>query len=259
MLEPIMFMGIGFLAASLLILGLAPVVHARAVRLTERRFCDAIPTTVEEMQAEKDLLRATFAMSIRRLEIALEHSKMKAAGYLSEIGKKSNENHILKMTLKKAVADHRCEIAKRADEVQHLTAELGKIAELSPSLDIPERQQPSPRQNRNVNWPAFASASALMICLVLLGLNFGRNDQKGQKVALIIRGDSTTAGGTKRAHGPQLPLHRPAISKARAQEVEKVGPVKSEADSVSPNAPASILIIRGGRRNDVGQPIPAAR
>ncbi len=37
MIEPIMFVGIGFLVASLLVIGVIPLVHARAVRLTMRR------------------------------------------------------------------------------------------------------------------------------------------------------------------------------------------------------------------------------
>jgi hypothetical protein len=43
MLEPIMFVGIGFVAAMLLTLGIIPLVHARAVRLTERRLQGRTP------------------------------------------------------------------------------------------------------------------------------------------------------------------------------------------------------------------------
>ena len=37
MIEPIMYIGIGFLVAGLLVIGVIPLVHARAVRLTLRR------------------------------------------------------------------------------------------------------------------------------------------------------------------------------------------------------------------------------
>ena len=37
MIEPMMFIGIGFLVAGLLVIGVIPLVHARAVRLTMRR------------------------------------------------------------------------------------------------------------------------------------------------------------------------------------------------------------------------------
>jgi hypothetical protein len=82
MLESTMLLGIGFLVACLLTLALAPLVHARAVRLTTCRHRDAIPTSVAKMQVEKDRLRAKFAMTIRRLEIAVEESKAKTADHL---------------------------------------------------------------------------------------------------------------------------------------------------------------------------------
>ena len=43
MIEPIMFVGIGFLLASLLVLGVIPLVHARAERLTTRSANPACP------------------------------------------------------------------------------------------------------------------------------------------------------------------------------------------------------------------------
>ena len=72
MIEPIMFFGLGFLAASLLGLIIVPFVHGRAVRLTVRRLEAATPLSMAEIQADKDQLRAEFAMSTRRLEMSVE-------------------------------------------------------------------------------------------------------------------------------------------------------------------------------------------
>jgi hypothetical protein len=47
---------------------LIPLVHARTVRLTTRRLEAVLPESMAEVQAEKDLLPAEFAMSTRRLE-----------------------------------------------------------------------------------------------------------------------------------------------------------------------------------------------
>jgi len=55
MIEPIMFLGLGFLAASLLALILLPLVHARAVRLTRRRIEALAPLSVAELKADKDV------------------------------------------------------------------------------------------------------------------------------------------------------------------------------------------------------------
>ena len=77
MIEPIMFFGLGFLASSLLGLIIVPFVHGRAVRLTVRRLEAATPLSMAEIQADKDQLRAEFAMSTRRLEMSVEQLKTK--------------------------------------------------------------------------------------------------------------------------------------------------------------------------------------
>jgi chromosome segregation ATPase len=90
MIEAIMYFGIGFLCASLLGLVLVPLVHNRAARLTMRRMEAATPLSMAEIQADKDQLRAEFAMSTRRLEMSVEQLKARSTGQLSELGKKSD-------------------------------------------------------------------------------------------------------------------------------------------------------------------------
>ena len=99
MIEPIMFFGIGFLVASLFGLVLVPLVHNRAVRLTMRRLEAATPLSMAEIQADKDQLRAEFAMSTRRLELSVEQMKVKATGQLADLGKKSDSINRLKAEL----------------------------------------------------------------------------------------------------------------------------------------------------------------
>src|SRR3954454_22327998 len=99
MIEPIMFVGIGFLLASLLVLGVIPLVHARAERLTTRRLEALTPLSMAEIQADKDQLRAEFAMSARRLEMSVEQLKAKTTSQLAELGKKSDSINRLKFEL----------------------------------------------------------------------------------------------------------------------------------------------------------------
>ena len=89
MIEPVMYVGIGFLLAGLLVIGVIPLVHARAVRLTMRRLEALTPLSLAEIQADKDQLRAEFAMSTRRLEMSVDQLKTKTTSQLAEIGKKS--------------------------------------------------------------------------------------------------------------------------------------------------------------------------
>src|SRR5881227_556906 len=121
MIESIMFMGIGFLVAGLLIIGFIPLVHARAVRLTMRRLEALTPLSMAEIQAEKDQLRAEFAMSTRRLEMSVEGLKAKTTSQLSEIGRKSDALGRLKLDLgEKSAAVVALEAKEKqlADELQ---------------------------------------------------------------------------------------------------------------------------------------------
>jgi chromosome segregation ATPase len=99
MIEPIMFFGIGFFVAALIGLVVVPLVHGRAVRLTMRRLEAATPLSMAEIQADKDQLRAEFAMSTRRLEMSVETLKGKTTSQLAELGKKGDAINQLKMEL----------------------------------------------------------------------------------------------------------------------------------------------------------------
>ena len=99
MIEPIMLFGLGFLASSLLGLIIVPFVHGRAVRLTVRRLEAATPLSMAEIQADKDQLRAEFAMSTRRLEMSVDQLKNKSTGQLAELGKKNDVINRLKIEL----------------------------------------------------------------------------------------------------------------------------------------------------------------
>ncbi len=99
MIEPIMYFGIGFLVAALIGLVIVPLVHSRAVRLTMRRLEAATPLSMAEIQADKDQLRAEFAMSTRRLEMSVEQLKTRSTGQLAELGKKGDAINRLKIEL----------------------------------------------------------------------------------------------------------------------------------------------------------------
>jgi chromosome segregation ATPase len=100
MVEPIMIFGIGFLVASLCALVLMPLVHNRAARLTKKRLEAAAPLSMAELQADKDQLRAEFAVSTRRLELLIEQLKAESAGQFAELGKKTDAINLLKVELR---------------------------------------------------------------------------------------------------------------------------------------------------------------
>src|SRR5712691_4005660 len=127
MIEPIMYVGIGFLVAGLLVIGFIPLVHHRAVRLTMKRLEAVTPMSMAEIQADKDQLRAEFAMSTRRLEMSVDQLKAKTTNQLAEIGKKSDAIGRLKLDLgEKAAALLALEAKEKqlTDDLQNTGNEL---------------------------------------------------------------------------------------------------------------------------------------
>jgi hypothetical protein len=96
MIESAMFLGIGLLVGCLVAVAIVPLVHERAVRLTVRRLEAVLPQSIAEFQADKDLLRAEFAMSARRMEITIEQLKNKTANQLIELGRRTDVINRLK-------------------------------------------------------------------------------------------------------------------------------------------------------------------
>jgi chromosome segregation ATPase len=139
MIEPIMYVGIGFLVASLLVIGLIPLVHARAVRLTMKRLEAVTPMSMAEIQADKDQLRAEFAMSTRRLEMSVEQMKAKTTSQLAEIGKKSEAVGKLKLELGEKTAALFALEAKERQLIDDLQAAQKELSARAGSLQDTER------------------------------------------------------------------------------------------------------------------------
>ena len=116
MIESIMYFAGGFLVATLFALALLSPVHHRAVRLTQRRLEDSIPVSLTEIQADRDKLRARFAISTRRLEVTIEQLEAKVTRQLGEIARKSE-----------AIAKLKAQLAEKNTAADELGARLKSI------------------------------------------------------------------------------------------------------------------------------------
>ncbi|MER8432772.1 hypothetical protein [Mesorhizobium caraganae] len=87
MVQSILFFALGFLCAGFLALLVAPAIWRRAGALTRRRVEASVPRTLAEIQADKDSLRAEFAMTTRRLEISVKTLREQANEQLVEISR----------------------------------------------------------------------------------------------------------------------------------------------------------------------------
>lgn len=94
-----LFFALGFLVAGFLALMIAPAIWRRAVYLTRKRIESAIPLTANELQADKDKLRAEHAMALRREEISVAKLRAKSTLDAQSIVKQSEEIKQLKAEL----------------------------------------------------------------------------------------------------------------------------------------------------------------
>jgi len=96
LIENIMYFALGLLVAGLISLIILPAVWKRAVRLTKRRIEAATPITMAEFRADKDQLRAEFALSTRRLEMNVETLRKRLAEQLGDVNQKRSDLGLLK-------------------------------------------------------------------------------------------------------------------------------------------------------------------
>lgn len=94
-----MLIALGFLAATLLALLIAPAFWRRAVRLTRLRIIDTMPITDVEIRADKDRIRAGFAIKLHKLESEIEQVRLADARQKIELNRRDATINELEGTL----------------------------------------------------------------------------------------------------------------------------------------------------------------
>ncbi len=82
---------LGVFSAGLVSLLLLPAISRRAMRLSRRRLELLLPLSMDEVVAERDLLRAEFAAERRRLEQKMETEATAQALQMAELGRRATE------------------------------------------------------------------------------------------------------------------------------------------------------------------------
>lgn len=120
-----MIFALGFLAASLCGLLLLPALNARAARLARRRAEARLPLSPAEIAAERDFLRAQFAVQQRRLERRVETVQAKRHADLAAIG----AGAMRAAALARDVAARDAKIAQAQAKTRELETELASARE----------------------------------------------------------------------------------------------------------------------------------
>ncbi|MCW2274655.1 hypothetical protein GJ654_11465 [Rhodoblastus acidophilus] len=128
MVEQLVAFALGFSICGLIGLAFLPLVSARARRLTLKGVEQQLPMTFDEMEAERDLLRARFAVERRELELVAERERQLRAADSAELGRRTADivrvEEVLRTTQE--------QLRQREDALAHMTeksetlfAELG--------------------------------------------------------------------------------------------------------------------------------------
>jgi hypothetical protein len=144
-----MLVALGFLLASLLWLLLASAFWSRAVRLTTERLRRSMPVSEAEIKADRDRLRAEYAIRVHRLETSLEQARLERARQLIEINRRDasisaletdvvtiraelEENLNARRVLEQTVADRLPKVEARLAEAKRILFNRDReIAELA--------------------------------------------------------------------------------------------------------------------------------
>ena len=125
--ETFMLVALGFALGTLLALLFGRLVWHAAVRVGSRRMQRQMPSTLVEMQAERDRLRAECAMLSRKLEIRSDDLKSQLVEQSAELTRERNRNDTMLHEIKEREAgmiEREQRIGASHEQANHLEDEL---------------------------------------------------------------------------------------------------------------------------------------
>ena len=128
MVEQLVAFVLGFSICGLVGLAFLPLVSARARRLTLKGVEQHLPMTFDEMEAERDLLRARYAVEKRELELAAERERQLRAIDSAELGRRTADIVCVEETLRVTEAQLRQRddaLAQATEKGDRVSTELG--------------------------------------------------------------------------------------------------------------------------------------
>jgi len=192
LIEQAMIFALGFLVAALFGLLFLPAVQRRAARLAGRRPEMLLPLSMEEIVAERDQLRAEFAVERRRIEQKLEAAGDAQAQHMGEIGRQAGMiddlNGQLSQTREelRALGEGRDGLQREMDEAQVALGALQKAledenashAEMRETLEGARAEHAALDQPANEQRAALAALEmrAAALDLRIVALNHQRED-----------------------------------------------------------------------------------
>lgn len=156
-IEMVMLVVLGFLTAALAAIFVSPLYRRRVARLTTEALKRSMPLTEAEIRADKDRLRAEYAMRIHRLEMKVDEAAESSARQMIEINRRDANISSLETALSQqrgALEEHENArrvleqtIMDRLPKVEHRLAEARKLL-FQRDREIVTLSQASEKQHR---------------------------------------------------------------------------------------------------------------
>lgn len=130
MIEQGIYFALGCIVTALLALLFAPVFWRRALRLTRQRLALQVPLSMQEILAQRDQIRAEFAVERLRIEQAMEAVQETKAADMAEIGRLTRNAATLGQEvtrLRQSEQTQQAEIERRRREAAEASAEIGAL------------------------------------------------------------------------------------------------------------------------------------
>jgi len=139
-IEPAVYIALGVLCAAFVAALIVPALLRRTARLTERRVRESLPVSLEEIEADRDRLRAEHAMAIRRVEQALKALQERNAELTVELARRDEAAKLLTAE-RKSVAGRDSVIASLSEDVAQRDARIEALqAEQNAANELAERR-----------------------------------------------------------------------------------------------------------------------
>src|SRR5215470_1492699 len=203
-IQSAMLVGLGFLAASLLGLLVASAFWSRAVRLTTARIKQSMPVSEPEIRADRDKLRAEYAIKVHKLEMLLDQAKLERARQLIDINRRDasistletdvvrlkadlEENQNARRVLEQTVADRLPRVEARLTEAKRLLFNRDReIGELTAGA---RRHKQAMEEASSINAQKSAQIERLSTALTTRGGRGRRSGGEGGDAEVALRSE----------------------------------------------------------------------
>jgi len=248
-IQSAMLVALGFLAASLLGLLLASAFWGRAVRLTTARIKQSLPVSEQEIQADRDRLRAEYAIKVHKLETHLEQAKLARARQLVELNRRDasistletnigelkaaleehqNARHVLEQT----IADRLPKVEARLAEAKRLI--ISREREIAELLENARRHKVALEEAASINAQQTSQIERLTSAVAARGARSKQAGDAGGEAEVALRSELEALRAKARdqanvidrlqrnASGPQVATAGATVAEAAASRSQEV-------------------------------------